>query len=104
MKKWIQTQNDKFDHNDMMRKYDQIIVLTHHAPSFAMLNKSDLYSLCYATDCDNMMVSPIKYWISGHTHISKRVEINGTICISNCMGYPGQNVEGFSTDRYIIFP
>ncbi len=103
MRKWIQTQLDKFDPTDNMRKYDQIIVLTHHAPSFSMLEKSDLYSACYGTKCDRMMGSPIKYWISGHTHSSKRVNINGTICISNCMGYPGQKVEGFDIGTYICF-
>lgn len=103
MRKWLQTQIDKFDPTDKDRNYDRIIILTHHAPSYQMLDRSDLYSGCYATDCENMMGPPISHWISGHTHVSKEVEINETICLSNCMGYPGQKVEGYELTKYIMF-
>ncbi len=103
MLKWLQNQINKFDPNDNKRKYDNIIVLTHHAPSFSMLDKSDLYSMCYGTNCEDMMVLPIKYWISGHTHVSKQVTINETTCLSNCMGYPGQKGTNFDPTKFIVF-
>lgn len=105
MRKWIQLQLDKFNPNDTNKKYDHIIILTHHAPSFQMLNhnKSDIYDDCYATNCENMMGSPVTHWISGHTHTSKEVDIGGTICLSNCMGYPDQTDTQFDPTRYITF-
>ena len=102
MKTWIKSEIDKYNSNTE-RKYDDIIILTHHAPSFKMLNKSDLYSPCYATDCDDLMGPPIKYWISGHTHVSKEVNINETRCLSNCMGYPFQNKTGYDISKHITF-
>ncbi len=103
MKKWILSEVGNFDPNDSDIKYDQIIVLTHHPPSFKMLDINDLYSPCYGSNCDDMIKPPIKYWISGHTHSSKNLNINGTICLSNCMGYPDQRVVGYSNDKYITF-
>ena len=102
MKSWIQYEIEKHK-NDEDKKYDDIIVLTHHAPSFKMLDRSDIYSACYGTNCENLMGSDIKYWISGHTHTSKEVEINGTTCLSNCMGYPGQKFTYFDDKKHIIF-
>jgi predicted phosphohydrolase len=103
MKSWLETQIANYNPDDIGKKYDNIIVLTHHAPSFAMLEKSDLYSPCYGSECDYLMGPPITYWISGHTHVSKRVIINGTTLISNCMGYPGQKVNGYNPNEFITF-
>ena len=104
MVKWIQNQINKYDPHDRKRKYDDIIILTHHAPSFSMMNKSDLYSMCYGTDCEDMMGSPIKYWISGHTHVSKEMMINETTtCLSNCMGYPGQKGTNYDPTKFVEF-
>ena len=103
MKEWITKQIDKYDSSNEDNKYDHIIVLTHHAPSFSMLNKSDLYSPCYGSDCDDLFRGPVRAWISGHTHVSVKVEINGRIAASNCMGYPGQKVQNYDTSAYIEF-
>ena len=117
MKSWLQSELDKYYNSvtdkqkdvqkDVQktkpRKYDDIIILTHHAPTFKMLDKSDMYSPCYGTNCEQMMKPPVKYWISGHTHTSKTIDINTTICISNCMGYPGQHDTGYDPSKYITF-
>ena len=104
MRYWLQSEIDKYHNNtNTERRYDNIIILTHHAPSFQMLDKSDIYSPCYATDCENMMGPPVKYWISGHTHTSKEININGTTCMSNCMGYPGQKGTNYNDEKYVIF-
>ena len=101
MKKWVKCQIDKYDPNNQENKYDNIIVLTHHAPSFLMLNKKNDYSNCYASDCDDLFKNPVIYWISGHTHFCKSIVINDIQSLSNCMGYPGQNVENFNSNNFI---
>lgn len=98
MKDWIQKQLVKISD-----KYNKIIILTHHAPSFKMLSHDDIYSPCYGNDMDNLMSSYISHWISGHTHDSIKLDIKGTKCVSNCMGYPGQKVIGFKQDSHILF-
>jgi len=103
MKKWITKQIDKYDPDKTDSKYDHIIVLTHHAPSFSVLLKSDLYSPCYATDCEDLFRGPVKYWISGHTHACFKNTINGRIAVSNCMGYPGQKVKNYNPSAYLEF-
>ena len=80
-----------------------LIVITHHAPSFKMLDISDNLSCCYGSYCDDLMVEPVKYWISGHTHTCKSVKIGSTLCLSNCMGYPKQKVDNYNPNRYIEF-
>ncbi len=98
MKKWIINQT-----NQITNKYDSIIILSHHAPSFSMLNSKDIYRHCYASNCDDIFKQPITHWISGHTHYSKSIIINNVLSLSNCMGYPGQNVDGFNSNKHIIF-
>nr|QBK91623.1 MAG: calcineurin-like phosphoesterase [Pithovirus LCPAC302] len=84
-------------------RYDDIIVLTHHPPSFSMLDINDVYSPCYGSNCEYLLKEPVKYWISGHTHSCKSVEINDINLLSNCMGYPRQNIKGFNENKYIDF-
>ncbi len=103
-KEFIKDQLDKFDPKDPERKYDKIIVLTHHAPSFSLLTKSDLYSSCYGTNCDVLFKEPVLAWISGHTHHSTSIEINGVKAVSNCMGYPGQRGTDYDSSVYLEFP
>ena len=99
MKEWLEIQINKTNPN----KYDDIIVLTHHAPTFKMLHKTDMYSDCYGSDCESLIKKPIKFWISGHTHDSMKCTINETICLSNCMGYRDQKVCDFNSHAYVEF-
>ena len=98
MKEWIESQISK-----KSEKYDNIIILTHHAPSFLMLEKKDILSPCYGTDSDYLFTKPITHWISGHTHFCKSIEINGIKSLSNCMGYPWQKVKNFGQEKFIVF-
>lgn len=98
MKKWLFFEISKDNNNN---KYENIVVLTHHAPTLKMLDRSDLYSPCYGTNLESMMINPVKYWISGHTHVSKKVVINNTTCLSNCWGYPQQKGTGYDANAYI---
>ena len=98
MKEWLQNEISQSESND----YD-IIVLTHHAPSFSMLNISDNLSYCYGSSCEELMIPQISFWISGHTHTCKSVKIDDTVCLSNCMGYPGEKVNSYDANRYFSF-
>lgn len=101
MREWLEHQINKFGNADC-KKYDDIIILTHHAPTTKMLPIRDVYSDCYASNCEDIIKFPVKYWISGHTHACMKCEINGATCLSNCMGYPGQNVTNYD-NKYIEF-
>lgn len=80
-----------------------IIVLTHHAPTFGMLPMLDQYSPCYASNCDDLIRKPVKYWISGHTHACLTYLVDNVTCISNCMGYILQESPDFNPSSYLIF-
>lgn len=75
-------------------KCENIVVATHHGPSHKMLSNShtidERTNKYYATDFEYLFKSPVKLWVSGHTHYSKDIEINGIRSVSNCFGYPTQ--------------
>ena len=79
-----------------------IIVLTHHAPSFKMTT-DDKYSKYYATDCEYLCTPPVRCWISGHTHKSIEILINTTTCASNCLGYPNEKETLYIANKCITF-
>lgn len=85
----------------------KVIVLTHHAPSNEMIDKSNYNDdehlpQMYASSCEYMFKAPLIGWISGHTHDCRTILINGIPSISNCYGYPGQST-GVSSSRYLEF-
>jgi predicted MPP superfamily phosphohydrolase len=77
--------------------YDQIVVITHHLPSFELnhprFSKYGILNTAFSTDIiSHLQVNKIKYWICGHTHEScvKNIKgIDGEVkCIINPLGYP----------------
>ena len=88
---------------EQIKKKDgkQIIVLTHHAPSFQM-TRQDTRSIYYASNCESLFAPPLKYWISGHTHECKTIEINNVTCLSNCVGYKTEKT-GFDINKFVTF-
>lgn len=87
--------------SQQIKHYDNLIAITHYAPLFSMAlaRRGISNPIGFGTDLDNLVRSPIKIWISGHTHNCKRIIHNRTICISNCLGYPGEET-GFDDDLY----
>lgn len=79
----------------------EIVVLTHHAPSFRMTENDEMVKNYYATDCEYLFEVPVFAWISGHTHKSLELQIKNTICASNCLGYPNEKGTLFNKDKYI---
>lgn len=100
MKEWI---FDTINKNPNIN----IIVLTHHASSYVMLtNKDDPLSQCYASNLDEDIkkYDNIDYWLSGHTHLSKEIQIGSTTLMSNCMGYRDEkNIIGFDINKHLTF-
>lgn len=80
---------------------NKMVVLTHHAPSFQMLQpltpslaanpREMLTRPCYASECEELFVPPVVCWVSGHTHrCVDDVRINGIPSVANCFGYDGE--------------
>jgi predicted phosphohydrolase len=68
-----------------------IIILTHHAPLFKVLEKHELQS-AYATDLEYLLPK-VKYWFYGHTHIKMNITINGCMLVNNPKGYPSEHFQ-----------
>ena len=70
------------------------IVVTHHMPSFSLVDemyKQSPYNQCFASNCDKLIKDPVKAWIFGHTHKRTFQYLNGILCTANPIGYPGEN-------------
>jgi len=102
MKFWIGETLENIKENIKDKK---VIVLTHHAPSFKMLQglkHDERFVYGYASDCEKYFQDPLIAWISGHTHECKEVKINNIPSISNCLGYSGQKT-GYNLQKFILF-
>lgn len=74
--------------------WDADIIVTHHCPIMIEHRRfplSDItYGFCNTGLEEQIMDSDVKYWVYGHTHDSRFVDLNGTKLISNQQGYPRQ--------------
>lgn len=94
---WLMEQIKKFADKD-------IIILTHHGPSYEMLNpiyEGDTLNCAFANKLDKMIQPPIKAWLSGHTHGCVDKKINSVMCMSNCLGYEDEFVKGFDPEKCV---
>ena len=83
-----------------------IVVLTHHMPSLSLVApqyKSSLINCCFASECDDLMLPRVRAWIYGHTHAAKETVIGTTLCAVNAVGYPKEQIDGFSINRTLEF-
>lgn len=71
-------------------KDEQVIVVSHHLPSFDAIGKSKIAS-AYATDLHHLFCKPLVAWICGHSHTSQELQINGIPLILNPIGYPNED-------------
>jgi hypothetical protein len=63
----------------------RLLCVSHHAPSFSMgMMPGDELSSGFCSNLEACFRPPVV----GHTHISRKVWINGIPCVSNCLGYP----------------
>lgn len=71
---------------------EKCIVVTHHAPLYACLQYSNgNFGYYYASNLENFILDhpQIEYWIHGHLHTRKDIDILDTKVTSNCRGYKG---------------
>lgn len=80
------------------------VVVTHHCPSTLCENpihKNSVLSTAFiADDMQNIItiMTPL-YWIYGHTHYNKDIDLNDTHIVSNQMGYYSDESSDFSFDK-----
>jgi hypothetical protein len=89
----------------------RVVVVTHHAPFVAGLvpNVSSggtlLRNGCLGTDIMDKFGKSrfphLQAWVYGHTHLSKRCEINGIRVISNQWGYPHDAVRTRAAEKLL---
>ena len=79
---------------DDQRRYDQVVVLTHHAPSHDGCSdprhgKPPLRMECYgfSSDMESLFGPRLALWAFGHTHFNCDFKRGGTRVISNQRGY-----------------
>lgn len=85
---------DTIDINTRTREkinWDADIIITHHCPMVIEHRRFPVdditYGFCNTGLEKQIEESNIKYWIYGHTHDSRCVDVNGTTVISNQQGY-----------------
>ena len=67
------------------------VVISHHSPSLANEHPrfaGGISGGAFHNALDALFQPPLRAWISGHTHHSGRVEVNGIPLLSNQRGYP----------------
>lgn len=96
--------------NDKLTLYDNVIVVTHHTPSWSsvhpkyMMDKSSrILNHVFTTDLEYLMWPNVKVWIHGHTHDSFDYYVNNTRVVCNPRGYYGTKDQNpyFSEHKYI---
>lgn len=84
--------------------HEKCIVITHHMPSFSLIDEKYLtsamrpYNQWFACDLDELILSKkdnIQAWFYGHTHTPSETKIEGIPFLCNPVGYPGENWVDF---------
>lgn len=78
------------------------IVVTHHAPTLATespQHSGELLNASYHNAFDELIRSPVRLWIHGHTHYNVDTHVNGIRVLTHQKGYPREQLPGFDWDR-----
>lgn len=71
--------------------WDADVIVTHHCPIVIEHRRFPVdditYGFCNTGLDQQIMDSNVKYWLYGHTHDSRHVDLNGTHIVSNQQGY-----------------
>lgn len=74
-----------------------VVMITHHVPSHQLTHPKYHqptflpYKQWFSSNSDCLIRDPVKLWLFGHTHAQLNMQINGVQCVSNPIGYPGEN-------------
>ena len=83
--------------SDTIKDNTNIIMITHHSPSFSLIDakyKGSKYNHCFYSHQDELIKAnntKIKHWIYGHTHTPAVIDLYGVNFRCNPVGYPGEN-------------
>ena len=83
---------------------ENLIVLTHHLPTYKLIDQKyegHPLNFCFAANLEEMIKSPIRGWLCGHSHTGREVTINGVQCALNPFGYPGEGGSGYSSEKVL---
>lgn len=82
----------------------RLIVMTHHLPSFKLINphyKGSPINAAFATDLESVCLKPpVHLWTCGHSHFFRRMKINGVDCVLNPSG---MDDEDTSVQRGMVY-
>ena len=86
-----------------------VVVLTHHLPTYSLIApkyKNHSVNFCFASNLDEMIRSPIRAWICGHSHQQQQTNFNSLgspILAINAFGYNLNEQYGYGPERVISF-
>lgn len=98
-REWLQNQIQ-----EAKERQESVVVLTHHLPSYQLIHEkyeNHPLNMCFASNCEHLMMSPVEAWICGHSHTGLLKDIKGVACYLNPYGYPGERVE--TRNRTAVF-
>jgi predicted phosphodiesterase len=92
--KWLQ--------KEMMESEKRHVVLTHHLPTFALIDpkysNASPMNQCYATEIVGSILPDV--WMCGHSHQrTTYISEDGVLCIMNCRGYPNETNDDHNLFR-----
>lgn len=96
--------------NEAARDKERCLVITHHLPSFSLIDPRHANSPCndaFASDLDDLVAHPaVAAWAFGHTHSSARQSVgqHGAMLRCNPRGYPSEtgSAENASFDTSFV--
>ncbi len=86
-----------------------VVVLTHHMPSYSLISEKYRHhpvNFCFASNLDEMIRSPIRAWICGHSHQQQVLDFDSPgkpILAINAYGYNLNEQFGYGPERVVSF-
>lgn len=100
-KAWLSNQLQKAADEDK-----GCVVLTHHLPTYKLIHEKyhgHPMNFCFASDQEQMIQSPVRGWLCGHSHTGNSVLVNGIPCCLNPYGYPGEPGTNYNREKVLEF-
>lgn len=87
----------KFFVKELSKAYvPDMVVVSHHAPSFSSVNlryAGSPLNAAYASDMTDFLLEHKLTWVHGHMHHTNKYHIGNSLVVSNPRGYHGENEE-----------
>lgn len=85
------------------------VVITHHLPTYDLISprwKGNVLNPAFASHSDDLIRSPVRAWIAGHTHSGAHrtwSHDDGSVTLGavNPRGYPGEQGTGYSREIFV---